>query len=212
MRTTEDLIATLTAGDIRPRTPMPRPVSIALVAGGLVSLAAFLLTIGIRPDVAAALGTWRFVAKLVVVLVALVSGLTECLRLTSPVESGFASRRSLVLPAFVLALVGLELAAVPVEDWGVRLVGTNALVCLTWIPLLSLAPLAAGLLALRAGAPTSPATAGAAAGRLAAAVAATLYALHCTDDSPLFVAVWYSLATLPVIALGGIAGSRMLRW
>jgi hypothetical protein len=43
-------------------------------------------------------------------------------------------------------------------------------------------------------------------------VGATLYASHCTDDSPLFVATWYSIATALVAAIGALAGSRMLRF
>ena len=47
---------------------------------------------------------------------------------------------------------------------------------------------------------------------LAAACGATLYAFHCFDDSPLFVATWYSLAAIPVVAVGALAGYRFLRW
>jgi len=86
------------------------------------------------------------------------------------------------------------------------------LICLSMIPVLSLAHLAALLAALRAAAPPSPVLAGAAAGLLAAAGGAALYALHCFDDSPLFVATWYTLAAIPVVALGAVAGHRLLRW
>jgi hypothetical protein len=65
---------------------------------------------------------------------------------------------------------------------------------------------------LRHGAPARPAVAGAFAGLLSAGLAATLYASHCTDDSPLFVATWYSIATLLVTAIGALAGSRVLRF
>jgi hypothetical protein len=78
--------------------------------------------------------------------------------------------------------------------------------------MLSLAPLAALLMALRSAAPASPALAGAVAGLLAAASGAILYAFHCFDDSPLFVATWYTLAALPVVAVGSMAGHRLLRW
>ena len=66
--------------------------------------------------------------------------------------------------------------------------------------------------ALRQGAPEHPALAGAAAGLLAGAIGAALYATHCPDDSPLFVAAWYSLAIGFVVALGAVAGARLLRW
>jgi hypothetical protein len=78
--------------------------------------------------------------------------------------------------------------------------------------LLSLPLLAAALIGLRHGAPTRPAIAGAIAGLLSAGLAATLYASHCTDDSPLFVAFWYTLATALVAAVGALIGSRMLKY
>jgi hypothetical protein len=80
------------------------------------------------------------------------------------------------------------------------------------IPLLSLPLLVAALFGLRHGAPARPALSGAIAGALSAGLAATLYAAHCTDDSPLFVATWYTLATALVAAIGALAGSKLLKW
>ena len=54
--------------------------------------------------------------------------------------------------------------------------------------------------------------AGAVAGLVAGGVGATLYAMHCTDDSPLFVALWYSLAVALVALAGAAAGRWLLRW
>ncbi|MCC8942470.1 DUF1109 family protein, partial [Bradyrhizobium sp. Arg68] len=65
---------------------------------------------------------------------------------------------------------------------------------------------------LRQGAPAQPAVAGAVAGLLSAGLAATIYASHCTDDSPLFVATWYTLATAIVASVGAIAGKQVLRY
>ena len=90
--------------------------------------------------------------------------------------------------------------------------GHNAMLCLSVIPLLALPILAAALLALRQGAPSRPALAGAVAGLLSAGLAATLYAAHCIDDSPLFVATWYTLATALVAAIGALAGARWLKY
>jgi hypothetical protein len=78
--------------------------------------------------------------------------------------------------------------------------------------LLSLPLLAAALIALRRGAPSRPAVAGAFAGVLSAGLAATLYASHCTDDSPMFVATWYTIAIAFVAAIGALAGSRVLKF
>jgi hypothetical protein len=47
---------------------------------------------------------------------------------------------------------------------------------------------------------------------LAGGLAAALYALQCTDDSPLFIVTWYSLAIAAVTLIGTLAGRRLLRW
>jgi hypothetical protein len=93
-----------------------------------------------------------------------------------------------------------------------RLVGSNSKICLTVIPALSLPLLIAALIGLRHGAPSRPALSGAIAGLLSAGFAATLYASHCTDDSPLFVATWYTLAVALVAAVGALVGSRVLKY
>jgi hypothetical protein len=93
-----------------------------------------------------------------------------------------------------------------------RLVGTNSRTCLTAIPLMSLPLLAATLAGLRQGAPSRPALTGAVAGLFSAGLAATFYASNCTDDSPLFVITWYSLAGAIVASLGALAGSKVLRF
>jgi len=93
-----------------------------------------------------------------------------------------------------------------------RLIGSNSRICMTVIPLLAVPVLVASLIGLRHGAPARPAVAGAIAGLLSAGVAATLYASHCTDDSPLFVATWYPIAIALVTAVGAVAGSRVLRF
>jgi hypothetical protein len=77
---------------------------------------------------------------------------------------------------------------------------------------LSLPLLAASLIGLRHGAPARPAVSGAIAGMMSAGLAATLYASHCTDDSPLFVATWYTIGTALVTALGALVGSKVLRY
>ncbi|MDP9812634.1 hypothetical protein J2W42_005504 [Rhizobium tibeticum] len=82
----------------------------------------------------------------------------------------------------------------------------------SFIPLIGLGPLAVFLAALRHGAPTRPRLAGAVAGLLAGGIAATFYAAHCTDDSPLFVATWYSIAIAGLAALGSVLGRRVARW
>jgi hypothetical protein len=78
--------------------------------------------------------------------------------------------------------------------------------------LLSLPGLAGALWALRGLAPTRPRAAGLAAGLLAGALGALGYSLSCTELSPAFVAVWYSLGVALAGGLGAILGPRLLRW
>lgn len=188
-----------------------RALGAALAAGVLVSLGVFLVALGVRPDIGSALLSWRFDVKLAIAAVAVTAALIDCLRWIGP-ERRNAPAVSLVAVGLLVAWVGIELASVPPGEWYSRMVGSNAVVCLVSIPALSLAPLAALLWVMRSGAPSSPAWAGAAVGGVSAACGAALYATHCMEDSPLFVAIWYSLAALPVIGSGALAGSRLLKW
>ena len=77
---------------------------------------------------------------------------------------------------------------------------------------MSIPPLGALIAALREGAPRYPMLTGAMAGAASAGVAATIYASNCTDDSPLFVASWYPLATAIVVVAGAWAGKKWLQW
>jgi hypothetical protein len=209
---TDNLIDALVAD----RTPRGRPMRWALaaglLAGGLVSLVLFLAALGIRADIGPALATWRFELKIGLVLLALGLAFSLCIALSRPVMPAHPGRRLLPLAALAVVAIAIELRVLPSASWASRLVGSNALVCLVAIPTLAIAPLVAMLAILRSGAPASPALAGGAAGLLAAAAAAALYAFHCFDDSPLFVITWYTLAALLVVAVGAVAGRRLLRW
>jgi hypothetical protein len=207
---TAQLIAALVAD--RSAAAFGRRLLLSLLVGVVISLGLFLAIFGPRHDFAQALATWRFDFKIVLMMLTAGLAFGFCRAVARPVTPAHPGR-SLLLPlAAVIVALAVELVVVPRASWGVRLVGSNSMICLTAIPLLSLAPLVAILAMLRSGAPTSPALAGAAAGLLAAACGATLYAFHCFDDSPLFVATWYTLAGLVVVGVGALAGRRLLRW
>jgi hypothetical protein len=209
---TDDLIAALVADRAASGRSLARRLAFALTGGGLLSLGLFFAAIGLREDLAPALTTWRFDLKLGLVLLALVLAFGLCRALASPVAPPHPGRRLLPLAAAAVVAIAAELFILAPSAWGTHLVGTKWLVCLTAIPMLSLAPLVAVLLILRSAAPASPALAGAAAGLLASAAGAALYAFGCFDDSPLFVATWYTLAALLVTVVGALAGHRLLRW
>ena len=209
---TDEFIRAL-ASDRTVAPPPARTLARDLACGGAVALVAFLLTLGLRPDLADALSSPRFVLKPVLTLGLFVAALGVLLRLARPgVEWKGRSRALLVAPALLGAGVAFELVSLPSADWAAKAIGTNRYWCLTMIPLLALAPLACTLQALRQAAPTRPVLTGAVAGLATGALAATFYAFHCTDDSPLFVAIWYVLALAIVTGAGALGGSRLLRW
>jgi hypothetical protein len=118
----------------------------------------------------------------------------------------------LATPLLLLVAVAVELALLPPGEWLEALLGNDWRACLIGVMTLALPLLAVALLALRHGAPTHPALAGAVAGLLAGGLAAALYAMHCPDDSPLFIATWYTAAIGLVSLLGAVAGARVLHW
>lgn len=209
---TADLVNSLAADAIAP-VRLGRRLGPALALGAAASLALFMAGLGPRPDFAEAARTVRFDLKFVDALALAAPSALLCWRLMRPDARPGALALLLVAPFALLAgAVVAELLLVPPDLWGTRLIGTNWLHCLTLIPLLSIAPLTALILAMRAGAPLHPALTGALAGVAAAGVAAMIYASSCADDSPLFVASWYPLATLVVVAAGALAGRRFLQW
>jgi len=210
---TDDLIASLSADALQQQTPPRRAFALALVVGAIVAGGTFMLTLGPRPDFMHAIHTMRFDFKFVVTLVLAITAVLVARDMTRP-EVHRSRMRPLLLAAPVLLVlaVALEMMVVPSDLWMPRLIGHNMRFCTTMIPLFALGPLALLLWAFRRGAPENPARAGAMAGLVAGAIGATFYAAHCFDDSPLFVATWYTLAIGAVTGLGAFLGSRFLRW
>lgn len=208
---TEYLIQVLVADGSRPVVPIARVLSRAL---GWAIVVALLSLFVLRPrvDLFQAFTTVPFDFKIALLLS--VAG-TSALLLMDTARPVLRPRRRWFLVLAPLLLVGgvvVELAVVPSAVWPTHLIGHNAAHCLTFIPVISLAPLACLLFALRRAAPKYPALAGAAAGLLAAGIAGSVYALTCPDDSPLFIATWYSAAIVFVTGSSACIGSRLLRW
>jgi hypothetical protein len=210
---TDELIHALVEDSGAGETSLERRLAFALPIGLVASAALFLAALGPRPDIAEALGTLRFPLKIVEALLFAATAAVLAMRLSRPGTPTRGARLALLAAPALLALSVLtELLVVSPGDWATRLIGSNSRICLTAIPLLSLPLLAAALYGLGFGAPTRPTLAGAVAGFLASGLAASLYALHCPDDSPLFVATWYSLAIAAVTLVGATSGRYLLRW
>jgi len=210
---TDQLIRTLAADNSHHARPVGFVLALALLAAAPVSLLMFVTELGVRPDVMSAMHNPFFDLKFAITLALASAAITVALHLSRPEASLRGWLWLLMIP------VGLLVAGISGEmmmpqrlPMMVRLVGNNSRVCMTAVPLMALPLLVAALIGLRHGAPTRPAIAGAMAGLLSAGLAATLYASHCEDDSPLFVATWYTIATAMVTAIGALLGSRVLRF
>jgi hypothetical protein len=210
---TDQLIRTL-AADNAHRAPR---VGVLLTMGLLVaapfSILIFVTFLGVRPDVMTAMHNPFFDTKFAVTLSLAIPAIVISLHLSRPEALMRGWGWLLLLPVGLLAVaIGSEAMMAPAMPMTMRLVGKNSRACMSAIPAMSLPLLAGALFGLRHGAPSRPALAGALAGLLSAGLAATLYASHCTDDSPLFVATWYTIATAVVTAIGAAAGSKVLRY
>lgn len=194
---------------------MPLPAAWWAAAGLAIALsaAAFFAMLGPRPDIATAAETYRFLFKFVITIT-LAASAFGCVRALS--RPGVPSHKTIAClsaaPAFIAIAVAVELFTLPPGAWLAAMAGTNSMACLTYITLIGIGPLAIFLRTLHYCAPTKPALAGAVAGLLAGGIAATFYAAQCPNDSPLFVATWYTIAIAILAILGSVGARRMVRW
>jgi hypothetical protein len=210
MRTTDDLIRDLA------RRPPPEPLNTMAVAGWMsaaiaLGLGLFFSAFGLRADLLAAWQGLVVQAKTILPLALFVLALWSAF---ASVRPGMRLRLwPLALPvAAGLALALNRLAGLGSAPLLPEVLGQTALACLLSITILSALPMAVGLWLLRKGAPTRPGLSGALLGLASASAIASGYALHCTEDSPLFFVTWYGVAILVSALLGGWLGRRCLRW
>lgn len=209
---TSDLITALSQ-DLKPTRPFGASFTLALIAAIALAALVFFATIGPRPDIAAAAETYRFLSKFLVTGLLAAAAVWLVDRLARPGALGRTDFLVLLAPVVTLAvLIGIEMLTMPTPQWGMASLGKNGAICLTYIPVIGIGPLALMILVLRRGAVTRPALAGAVAGLAAGGIAATLYAAHCTDDSPFFVAIWYPLAIAMLTAAGALLGRLFARF
>jgi hypothetical protein len=212
---TDDLIAALAASaEPVPAGPMaPRKFAAPLGVGVVAAVILMAVWLGFA-DLKSAAVSGGFWLKLIYAAVLGGLGVVMAARLSRP---GAVLSVWLVLSAPVLIIILMavgfgQLMMAPDADRMDLMRGGSWSVCSRLIVAVA-TPVYLGLVvALRGLAPTRPALAGAAAGLAAGGIGAAVYALHCPEYAPAFIALWYTAGILASAALGGLVGWRLLRW
>jgi len=211
---TDDLVALLSA-NLEPvdRGAVVRTHYVAIAAATIAALGIVLAGLGLRPDITTTRALIYLTIKLAFAIGIVGLAMTYLMRLARP---GGERRMSLFLIALpflvVVILAAISLGSAPPAHWDRMIVGDEWLECLLSIPIIAIVPFAASIWTVRRAAPTNLLRAGAFAGLVAGGVSAMAYALHCTDDSLPFIALWYG-GTIVLCTLAGAAlGPRLLRW
>ena len=211
---TDDLIEMLTT-NLEPvdHRQVMRTVGMAVMAGTAVALGVMLLLFGVRADLNATSAVIFLLLKLAFTMTLVIPASIYLLKLARP---GGERKTSMALVAApfvaIILLAAISLAFAPLSYWDDIIVGDRWLECLLSIPVIAIVPFAVIIWALRRAAPTNLVRAGALGGLLAGAVSAAGYALHCSDDSLPFVALWYGGTIAICTAAGALLGPRLLRW
>ncbi len=211
---TDDLVAVLST-NVEPidRGLVRRTIFIAVAGGAVVALGLVFGVLGLRADLTTTRATIFMLLKTVFALAVIGVAMRYLLRLARPGAERGISPLAIVVPFAAIALLGaISLGFAPSSHWDRMILGDEWLECLLSIPIVAILPFAVVIFAVRRAAPTNLVRTGAVAGLIAGGVSAVAYALHCTDDSLPFVAVWYG-ATIVLCTLAGAAlGPRLLRW
>ena len=211
---TDELVTVLATGGgaVEPNAVARRyALSLGWGAFGATLLMAILL--GVRPDIDAAARLPMFWIKLAFPASIAVASLVAASRLSRPGARLGGTPAAIVAPVLVIWLYAAwVLLGAPPAQRAALVMGRTWEYCLIGIPMLALPVFAAALWAMKDLAPTRLTFAGAAAGLLAGAFAALVYALHCPEMEAPFLGVWYVAGMLIPAAAGALLGPLVLRW
>jgi hypothetical protein len=214
--TTDELIAALS------RSPEPvssnrlnSRIGLALIVGLVVAVVLLKLTLGFRPDIGVSAPIVALKALFSALIATFAGGLA--LKLAKPVLShdGGVQRMGSAFVTLLfacLAIGAITIFATKPSDRFVAFTGGGFPWCIFIIPVLGLPSAALMMWALREGAPTRLALAGACVGALSGGIGAVAYAMACPVDSVAFVTFWYVIGIAISSALGAVLGARLLRW
>ncbi|WP_298373099.1 DUF1109 domain-containing protein [uncultured Bradyrhizobium sp.] len=211
---TDDLIAAL-SNNVEPvdRRLVGRTVAIALGLALVAALGLVFAGLGVRADLATPRAVTFLFLKLAFALGTVGAASVYLTRLARP---GGERKISLGLAALpfgaIMLLAAISLGQAPSSHWDRMVMGDQWLECLISVPIIAIMPFAVVIWAVRKAAPTNLVQAGAFGGLVAGGVSTVAYALHCTDDSLPFVALWYGGTIVLCTLAGAVLGPRLLRW
>jgi hypothetical protein len=211
---TDELVELLAKGDVAVDVQAPmRRAAAAFALALLVSLALMAAVLGFLPELREYASRPMFWAKAGFALALAAAALVAARRLARPGVS--LGRVGVALAAPVVAMWVLGAIALLRAAPGERsplFFGQTWADCPVNIAMLSAPVFVASLWGMKGYAPTRLRLAGAAAGLLAGAAGAAVYALHCPELAAPFLGVWYVLGMLIPTAIGALVGPRVLRW
>lgn len=211
---TDDLVNMLSTNvEVVDRQRVLRTFVVAIAVGCVASIAAILLFFGVRSGLEDVKAWALLFVKLLFALGVVGLALFALNKASRPGGDRQLSAGLLILPfAVIMLLAAIALYAAPSAHWQKMVVGDDWLECLISIPVIAIVPFATIIWAVRQAAPTNLSRAGALAGLTAGGISAIAYALHCTDDSIPFVALWYGGTIAACTIAGAMLGPRLLRW
>lgn len=211
---TDQLIEVLST-NLEPVDPgkVKRSLGVAIFFGLSVAVVSGILALGFRWDLHEANALQFLLLKLALGVAVMLLGSVFLIKHVRPGGEFHSWALVAGTPLVIaLALGALSLISMPTAHWDHMVLGDQWLECLISIPIIAVVPFAVIMWAVRMAAPTNLARTGALAGLVAGGISAIAYALHCTDDSLPFVALWYGGTIVLCTIAGGLLGPRLLRW
>lgn len=213
---TEDLVNRLSLDDSRPGRWSPAmALLIAATTACVFALTLSVIWLTPRVDLIPALAAkdHTVLLKFAFAIGVVTAALPIVRDLTAPGRTIGLASTIVLLPFVIAALLGArELIVLPAEELRRLTIDSSWVSCLWQVPVLGLPAFVILAFCARRLAPTNLTRAGAYIGLTAGGIGAMGYALHCHDDSMLFVAVAYTLAIGEMAFVGALLGSRILRW
>jgi hypothetical protein len=194
-----------------------REAALLLLIGAVETLL-FVVSKGLRPDIAQAIVATAFWWKAITAGAIAWLALKAALLSLDPAATmrPRLSRLWMALCAVLAAalVTGLFIEPSAREGLGMadRLQWREGLDCMMTVAFLSIVPMLALGLLMRRGASVQPARTALAAGLASAGFAAFVFALRCSHNDLLYVAVWYGGAMIAVAGLARLALPRLTRW